>query len=67
MTLQEILLLNSSSQAHKATVNVEAQRAKTAQLLKQNKAAANKILLEALATLSAESPTSIEVKEQIWI
>lgn len=67
MTLQELLVINSSSKAHKAPEDLEVQQLKTAALLRKNKEAANKILLGALAQLENSSPRAEEVKETIWI
>lgn len=67
MTLQELLVHNSSSKAHKVLEDTELKQIKTASLLRKNKEAANKILLGALAQLESATPTSHEVKEQVWI
>lgn len=65
MTLQE--LLKPQSKPQKPNVDLDAQRAKTAQLIAANKAVAAKILKDTLAQLENSEPVSRSVERKIWI
>ena len=68
MTLQDLLKPQRSNlQTQKAPVDLETQRAKTAQLIAANKAIAAKILKDTLAKLESAEPTSRSVERKIWI
>ena len=66
MTLQDLLKPQTKLET-KPVANLEAQRAKTAQLIAANKAVAAKILKDTLSRIESSKPVSRSVERKIWI
>lgn len=66
MTLQDLLKPQTKLEAT-PVADLEAQRAKTAQLIAANKAVAAKILKDTLSRIESSKPVSRSVERKIWI
>ena len=69
MTLQDLLKHPRSNtvSTQKVEINLETQRAKTAQLIAANKAVAAKILKDTLLRIDSNNSVTTEKERKIWI